>query len=59
MPSKIMINMAAGNQLGDAVKILYYMGDRNSGKLLGEIGNTQPDLAGTLLQQLKRVKDSG
>ena len=29
--SKIMINMAAGNQLGDAVKILYYMGDRNSG----------------------------
>ena len=54
---KIMLSMAANNQLQDAVKILYYMNDRNAGKLLGEIGSTQPDIAGVLSLQLKRVRE--
>ena len=54
-----MLSMAANNQLQDAVKILYYMNDRNAGKLLGEIGSTQPDIAGVLSLQLKRVKEGG
>lgn len=56
---KIMLSMAAANQLQDVVKILYYMNDRNAGKLLGEIGSTQPEVAGVLSLQLKRVKESG
>jgi flagellar motility protein MotE (MotC chaperone) len=54
---KIMLSMAANNQLQDAVKILYYMNDRYAGKLLGEIGSTQPDIAGVLSLQLKRVRE--
>lgn len=56
--SKIMTNMATGNQLNDAVKIIHYMSERTAGKLLGEIGSTQPELASTLCQHLKRVKES-
>ena len=56
--SKIITNMATGSQLNDAVKIIHYMTERTAGKLLGEIGNTQPDLASILSQQLKRVKES-
>jgi flagellar motility protein MotE (MotC chaperone) len=56
--SKIMTNMATGSQLDDAVKIIHYMTERTAGKLLGEIGNTQPELASVLSQQLKRVKES-
>lgn len=56
---KIMLSMAAGNQVQDVVKILYYMNDRNAGKLLGEIGSTRPEVAGILSLQLKRVKESG
>lgn len=56
--SKIMTNMASGNQLDDAVKIIYSMTERTAGKLLGEIGNTQPELATILSQQLQRVKES-
>lgn len=56
--SKIMINMATNSQANDAVKILYYMSERTAGKLLGEIGSSQPDLASMLTQQLKKVKES-
>jgi flagellar motility protein MotE (MotC chaperone) len=55
---KIIINMLSNNQLNDAAKIVYYMSDRTSGKLLGEIGNTKPQLAGVLCDQLKRIKES-
>jgi flagellar motility protein MotE (MotC chaperone) len=57
--SKIMTNMASGSQLDDAVKIIYSMTERTAGKLLGEIGNTQPELATVLSQQLQRVKEGG
>ena len=56
--SKIMTNMATGSQLDDAVKIIHNMSERTAGKLLGEIGNAQPDLASLLSEQLKRVKES-
>ncbi|MHC4721752.1 MAG: hypothetical protein ACYS6I_03480 [Planctomycetota bacterium] len=56
--SKIMVSMVSNNQLNDAAKIVYYMSERTSGKLLGEIGNTQPELAVVLCSQLKRLKES-
>jgi flagellar motility protein MotE (MotC chaperone) len=56
--SKIMVSMVSNNQLNDAAKIVYYMSERTSGKLLGEIGNTQPDLAVILCSQLKRIRES-
>ncbi|MHC5061163.1 MAG: hypothetical protein ACYTFK_08780 [Planctomycetota bacterium] len=55
--SKIMVSMVSNNQLDDAAKIVYYMSERTSGKLLGEIGNTQPDVAVVLVSQLKRMKE--
>lgn len=54
---RIMVTMAANNQLQDVVKILYYMNDRNAARVLGEIGATQPEVAGVLSLQLKRVKE--
>ncbi len=55
--SKIMVSMVSNNQLDDAAKIVYYMSERTSGKLLGEIGNNQPDVAMVLVSQLKRMKE--
>jgi len=55
--AKIMVSMAANNQLQDVVKILYYMNDRNAGKILGEIGSTRAEVAGVLSLQLKLVKE--
>lgn len=56
---RIMMSMAANNQLQDVVKILYYMNDRNAARLLGEIGSTRPEVAGVLSMQLKRVQEGG
>jgi hypothetical protein len=56
--SKIMVSMVSNNQLNDAAKIIYYMSERTSGKLLGEIGNTQPEMSVILCSQLKRMKES-
>lgn len=58
LASNIMINMASNNQLNDAVKIMYYMSERTSGKLLGEIGNSKPNLAALISLQLKRIQES-
>lgn len=54
---RVMISMAASNQLQDSVKILYYMNERIAAQLLGEIAVTQPDLASLISMQLKRVKE--
>ena len=54
---KILSAMAAGNQMQDAVKILYYMSERVAGKTLGEIGTSSPEAAAALSLQLKRVKE--
>jgi septal ring factor EnvC (AmiA/AmiB activator) len=58
LASNIMINLASNNQLNDAVKIMYYMSERTSGKLLGEIGKSKSDLAALISLQLKRIKES-
>ncbi len=58
LATNIMINMASNNQLNDAVKIMYYMSERTSGKLLGDIGKSKPDLAALISLQLKRIQES-
>ncbi len=55
---KILITMMTNNQLEDAVKILYYMSERQAGGLLGEIADTKPEFAGKLTQELKKVRES-
>jgi len=54
---KILVSMASGSQLPDAVKILYYVSERTAGKLLGEISNTRPELASAICLHLKRIKE--
>jgi flagellar motility protein MotE (MotC chaperone) len=54
---KVLISMSANQQLPDAVKILYYMSERTSAKVLGEIASTKPEVASVLSQELKRVRD--
>lgn len=62
--SKILSNMCKaesgeqgdeGSSFDDAVKILYYMTDRTEAGLLAEIANTEPSLAATLCQKLKKI----
>jgi flagellar motility protein MotE (MotC chaperone) len=55
--AKILVTMASNNQIRDAVKILYYMSERNAGKLLGEIGTTRPETASALSLLLKQIKE--
>jgi flagellar motility protein MotE (MotC chaperone) len=55
--AKILTTMASNNQIKDAVKILYYMSERNAGRLLGEIGTTRPETASALSLQLKQIKE--
>jgi flagellar motility protein MotE (MotC chaperone) len=55
--AKILVTMVTNNQIKDAVKIMYYMSERSAGKLLGEIGTTRPDTAGTLSLLLKQIKE--
>lgn len=55
---KVLISMAANQQLPDAVKILYYMSERTSAKVLGEIASTKPEVASALSLELKRVRDT-
>jgi flagellar motility protein MotE (MotC chaperone) len=61
---KILINMCAkqmesgrieGGNIDDAVKILFYMTERTKAKLLAEMVTTEPKLAATLCQRLKRI----
>jgi chromosome segregation ATPase len=55
--AKIIINMVENKQTEDAVKILFYMQERTSGELLGEIGDINADIASLLSNKLKRVKE--
>ena len=55
--SEIMINMASGQQLDDAVKIMYLMTERTVAKLLGEISTTKPEMASSLSLELMKVKE--
>ncbi len=70
--SKILANMCttAGSKTGqnqsfdssgagydDAVRILYYMTERTKAKLLAELAASEPQLAASLVEKLKRVME--
>jgi flagellar motility protein MotE (MotC chaperone) len=55
--ARILAAMAAGPQSADAVKILYYMSERTTAKVLGEIGSAQPELAAMINLKLKRIQE--
>lgn len=57
MASNIMVSMAQNNQMLDAVKIMHYMSERTSGKLLGTIGKTQPGVAASISLMLKKIQE--
>ncbi|MCK5175673.1 MAG: hypothetical protein KAR47_19920 [Planctomycetes bacterium] len=57
MASDIMVNMAKNNQIKDAVMIIHYMSEAKSGKLLGTIAGTKPDLAASISLMLKKVQE--
>jgi hypothetical protein len=49
-------DFGGGNSgMNDAVKILYYMGERTKAKLLAELVNSEPKLAAVLCQRLKQT----
>lgn len=45
----------SGGSLDDAVKILYYMGDRTKAKILAELATSESELAASLCQRLKQM----
>jgi len=53
----ILTNMskAQTGSPNDAVKILYYMGDRTKANVLAELSNTAPELAAYFCQRLKQM----
>jgi flagellar motility protein MotE (MotC chaperone) len=56
---KILANMsqAQNGSATDAVKILYYMGDRNKAKVLAALADTEPAMAAYFSQKLKTLTD--
>ena len=55
--STILTNMskAKSGSPNDAIKILYYMGDRTKANLLAELANAEPSLAAYFCQKLKQM----
>ncbi|MBL7152234.1 MAG: hypothetical protein ISS79_00835 [Phycisphaerae bacterium] len=55
--STILTNMAKvqSGTPNDAIKILYYMGDRTKANLLAELANAEPELAAYFCQRLKQI----
>ncbi|MHB0946582.1 MAG: hypothetical protein ACYC3B_05390 [Sedimentisphaerales bacterium] len=56
---KILANMtqAQNGSPTDAVKILYYMGDRNKAKVLASLAETEPSMAAYFSQKLKTLTE--
>lgn len=56
---KILASMTQGQNgsMNDAVKILYYMGDRNKAKVLASLADTEPALAAHISQKLKTLTE--
>jgi len=44
--------------MSDAVKILYYMGERTKANLLAELVKSEPQLTAVLCENLKRIKEN-
>ncbi len=55
--AEIMVNMSTSSQLNYAVKILYYMSERTSAKVLAEIGKNEPALAALISDQLRMIQE--
>ncbi|NLW86601.1 MAG: hypothetical protein GXY38_06980 [Planctomycetes bacterium] len=55
--SRILAGMAAGTQLDDAVKILYYMSEKSAARIFTEM--TDKELAGRLTLRLKQIREEG
>ena len=55
--AEIMVNMSTSSQLDYAVKILYYMSERTSAKVLAEIGKNEPALAALISDQLRMIQE--
>lgn len=55
--SEILVSMCRNGQESDVVKILYYLSDRMSAKMLGAIEDRE--LAARLLERMKRVEEEG
>jgi flagellar motility protein MotE (MotC chaperone) len=56
---KILVSMSR-NQNGstdDAVKILYYMGERSKAKLLAQMSTSEPELAAFFCKKLKQITE--
>lgn len=45
------------NSFDDAVKILYFMGDRTKAKLLADLATSKPELAADLSRRLKQISE--
>ena len=54
----IVVNMMAGPQINDAVKLVYYMSERPAGELISEIATKDPIIATKLSIELKKVTES-
>ena len=56
---KILANMTQGQNgsVNDAVKILYYMGERSKAKLLASLADNEPSLAAYFSQKLKTLTE--
>ncbi len=62
---KILTNMCQNAQPGgtesnmnDAVRILYYMGERTKAKLLSELVTSEPELAAVFCRKLKQITET-
>lgn len=55
--SEILVSMCENGQESDAVKILYYLSERTTAKMLGAIPDR--NLAAQLLDRMKRIEEEG
>jgi len=56
--SESIINLTKSNQTDLAVKIIYYMNERTSAKLLAEITKNDPTLAAKLVEKLRWIEET-
>lgn len=55
--AKIFTNMMTNNQLDDAAKIIFFMSERKSAKVLAQMSNMEPTLARVLCTKIKHIKE--
>lgn len=55
--ANLFINMISNSQLDDAAKIVFFMSERKSAKVLAEITNKEPTIARVLCSKIKSIKE--